>query len=44
MIDEFKDIPMLTQPLLTEDGYINQACMNELEQALLTPRQIINAC
>ena len=35
MTDEFKDIPMLTQPLLTEDGYINQACMNELEQALL---------
>ena len=24
----------LTQPLLTEDGFINQACMNELEAAI----------
>jgi len=28
--DPLKDIEMLTQPLLTEEGFINEACMNEL--------------
>lgn len=28
--DIFKDIEMLSQPLLTEDGFLNEACMNEL--------------
>jgi len=26
-------IPMLKQPLVTEDGFLNEACMNELEGA-----------
>ena len=26
-----KDIHMLTQPLLTEEGFVNEACINELE-------------
>lgn len=28
--DIFKDIEMLSQPLLTEEGFLNEACMNEL--------------
>ena len=32
--DPFEDIQMLTQPLLTEEGFINEACMNELEAAI----------
>lgn len=28
------DIEMLTQPLLTEDGFVNEACMNELAAAI----------
>jgi hypothetical protein len=27
-------IEMLTQPLMTEDGYLNPACMNELESTI----------
>lgn len=28
------DIPMLSQPLTTEEGFINPACMNELEATI----------
>jgi hypothetical protein len=28
-------IPMLTQPLTTEEGFLNEACMNELNAAIL---------
>ncbi len=28
------EIEMLSQPLLTEDGFVNPACMNELESAI----------
>jgi len=28
--DIFKDIEMLSQPLLTDDGFLNEACINEL--------------
>ena len=31
MDDRDKQIQMLQNPLLTEDGFLNQACMNELE-------------
>ncbi len=37
--DIFKNIEMLSQPLLTEDGFINEACINELSAAILkTPK------
>ena len=29
--DHLKDIPMLSQPLLTEEGFLNPACINEME-------------
>jgi len=32
--DFLKDVEMLEQPLLTEDGFINEACMNELSTAI----------
>lgn len=32
--DILKDIEMLSQPLLTEEGFLNEACINELEAAL----------
>ena len=28
------DIPMLEQPLITEDGFLNEACLNELAGAM----------
>lgn len=28
--DPFKEIEMLSQPLLTEEGFVNEACINEL--------------
>lgn len=31
MKDPFKDIEMLSQPMMTEEGFINPACMNELQ-------------
>ena len=30
----FKDIEMLSQPLLTEEGFVNEACLNELNKAI----------
>jgi len=30
------DIEMMTQPLTTEEGFLNEACMNELEAAIAT--------
>lgn len=33
-MDELKDIHMIEQPLLTEEGFINQAAINELEMAI----------
>lgn len=33
--DIFKDIEMLEHPLLTEEGFLNEACINELEKAIL---------
>ena len=32
--DHSEEIPILSQPLLTEDGFINGACINELESTL----------
>lgn len=32
--DPLKDIEMLSQPLLTEEGFINEACMNELKASI----------
>ena len=32
--DLFKDIEMLSQPLLTEEGFVNEACLNELNKAI----------
>ncbi len=32
--DPFKDIEMLSQPLTTEEGFLNEACMNELSKAI----------
>jgi len=32
--DPFEDIEMLTQPFLTEEGFVNEACMNELGAAI----------
>jgi len=29
-----KDIEILSQPLLTEEGFVNEACMNELKSAI----------
>ena len=32
--DPLEDIEMLSQPLLTEEGFVNEACMNELGKAI----------
>ena len=32
--DIFKDIEMLSQPLLTDEGFLNEACINELKGAM----------
>jgi len=32
--DDIKKIEMLSQPLLTEEGFLNEACMNELANAI----------
>jgi len=34
MTDNTDDMEMLNEPLLTEDGFVNPACMNELENVL----------
>jgi len=37
--DIFDNIEMLSQPLFTEEGFINEACLNELNAAILnTPK------
>ncbi len=32
--DIFEDIEILSQPLLTEEGFVNEACLNELNKAI----------
>lgn len=34
MCEENKNFEMLSQPLITEDGFINEASLNELEKAI----------
>ena len=31
---DLEDVPMLSQPLLTEEGFVNPACINELTAAI----------
>jgi hypothetical protein len=42
--DPIRDIPILTNPLLTEDGFVNEACINELGAAIRNMPEIHTRC